>query len=224
MDEELKNSILACLYDSCSPVFIKNLLKTSYIEYVHEKLKLDLTSLCAKDPSSMSDPVYVLRNYSSFSAVLHYRIANNIFNSMELNESEACKRNFSAFISQRGKLKSGAEIHYEAKIGDSFILDHGYGTVIGQTSEIGSNCYILGGVVLGAIGISDNPTDKRHPTIGNNVEIGANSSVLGNLKIGNNVFIGPNCTIIKDIKNNEKVINKSYKNQMVITLKGEKIL
>ena len=64
---------------------------------------------------------------------------------------------------------SRAEIHPAATIGNNFVLDHGVGTVIGETSEIGDNAYILGGVILGASGISQNPSERRHPKIGDNV-------------------------------------------------------
>ena len=74
---------------------------------------------------------------------------------------------------------SGAEIHPAARIGRRFVLDHGYGTVIGETCEIGHDCYILCGVTLGARGIANNPDGKRHPRLGNNVEVGSGARVLG---------------------------------------------
>lgn len=99
-------------------------------------------------------------------------------------------------------MMSGIEIHPYAKIGSKFVIDHGFGVVIGETTEIGDRCYILGGVILGAYGIAGNSNQKRHPTIGNDVQIGSFSRIFGNINIGNNVVIGANCTIRSDIEDN----------------------
>lgn len=118
------------------------------------------------------------------------------------------KEYYAYLIFQRGKLKSGAEIHFKAKIGKRFILDHGYGTVFGDTTVIGNDCYILGGVTLGATGISRNSKAPRHPIVGNNVQVGCFSKVLGRINIGDNVFIGAGCTVTKDIPPNCRIVNK----------------
>ena len=115
------------------------------------------------------------------------------------------------------QLKSGADIHYRAKIGPRFVLDHGYNTVIGETTIIGSDSYILGSVVLGARGISGNPSSTRHPIIGNHVEVGAFSSILGNIHIGDYCFIGPNCTVVESIAPYSRVINQDYTAQIIET-------
>ncbi|MBN2010759.1 serine acetyltransferase [candidate division KSB1 bacterium] len=99
---------------------------------------------------------------------------------------------------------SGVEIHPGAKIGKGFFIDHGTGVVIGETGEIGDNCVLFHGVTLGGTG---HFKDKRHPTLENNVLIGANATVLGPVKVGDNVRIGaatviinrdvpPNCTVV----------------------------
>jgi serine O-acetyltransferase len=80
------------------------------------------------------------------------------------------------------------------------------GTVFGETAKIGDDCYILGGVTLGACGISNNINGKRHPTIGNRVQVGAFSRIFGTVNIGDDVFIGPHCTITEDISENSRVI------------------
>ena len=71
--------------------------------------------------------------------------------------------------------------------------------MIGETSIIGDDCYLLGGVTLGARGISSNPSVQRHPKIGNRVQIGAFASVLGFIDIGDDVLIGPGCIVTQDI-------------------------
>ncbi|MFC0691025.1 serine O-acetyltransferase [Paraburkholderia humisilvae] len=84
-------------------------------------------------------------------------------------------------------------------IGKRFILDHGVGTVVGETAVIGDDCYILGGVTLGAVGIAGNPPGKRHPVLGDRVEVGAFTRILGRVEIGDEVFIGPHCVITQDV-------------------------
>lgn len=112
-------------------------------------------------------------------------------------------------LTEQAKVSTGIEIHPAAKIGGSFVIDHGYGVVIGETATIGNNCYILQGVTLGGTKITKKITGKRHPSIGNNVEIGGFSKVLGNITVEDNVFIGPNCTITENIACNSAVKNKT---------------
>lgn len=162
-----------------------------------------------KDVAMKSNLVFVLQTSTSFKAVMHYRLANIILNSNKYNEDLVCAGSLAINISNRGKLLSGAEIHPAAKIGRRFVLDHGLCTVFGETTEVGDDCYILGGVILGARGISNNPIDKRHPTIGNRVQIGALSRVFGNVVVGDDVFIGPNCVVDKNIGSGCRVVAKS---------------
>lgn len=97
------------------------------------------------------------------------------------------------FISVLSRFWSGVEIHPGAKIGRCFFIDHGTGVVIGETAEIGHNCVFFHGVTLGGTG---HHTDKRHPTIGNNVLIGANATLLGPIMVGDNVKIGATSVVI----------------------------
>lgn len=96
-------------------------------------------------------------------------------------------------ISQIMRFLTGIEIHPGVKIGRGFFIDHGIGVVIGETAEIGKNCVLFHNVTLGGTG---KHKGKRHPTIGDNVLIGAGSILLGPIKIGNNVKIGANTFII----------------------------
>lgn len=172
-----------------------------------QNLYFDLLSFAKRDPASKGDPSIILHTYKSYEAVIYYRIANEILYSQELNEE--LKINFSRKISEYSKSRTGIEIHPGARIGEGFVIDHGNGTVIGETVEIGKNCYILQGVILGARGISSNPKGKRHPTMGDNVEIGAFSRVLGPITIGNNVMIAPFTIVLNDIPSNQKVVIKN---------------
>jgi len=110
-----------------------------------------------------------------------------------------------AILSKRGKFLSGAEIHFRSNIGNRFVIDHGFGTVIGETSVIGDDCYILGGVILGATGICDNPDEPRHPVIGSRVQIGAGTSIFGRVYIGDDVFIGSKCIVTWNIPEGSEV-------------------
>ena len=102
---------------------------------------------------------------------------------------------------------TGVEIHPGATIGPHFVIDHGFGTVIGETAFVGSDCYFLQGVILGSLGISSNPLGKRHPTIGNRVEIGAFSKILGPVSIGDDVKISPGCLVNFDVDSNSRVLS-----------------
>ena len=90
-------------------------------------------------------------------------------------------------FSQIGRFFTGIEIHPAAKIGPGFFIDHGMGVVIGETAEIGENCLLYQGVTLGG---ALERKRKRHPTLGNNVTVGAGAKILGAITIGNNAVIG----------------------------------
>ncbi len=103
-------------------------------------------------------------------------------------------------ISHISRILTGIEIHPGAKIGKNLFIDHGHGVVIGQTAIIGDNVVIYHGVTLGGRSAQK---IKRHPTIGNNVIIGAGAKIIGDVKIGDGAKIGPNAVILKDVAKNE---------------------
>lgn len=126
-------------------------------------------------------------------------------------------------ISQIMRFLTGIEIHPGAKIGKGLFIDHGFGIVIGETSEIGKNCVMYHNVTLGGTGKHQG---KRHPSIGNNCILGTGSILLGPMRIGNNVKIGAdtfvinknipdNCTVVgtpgKIVKLNNKRVNQELK-------------
>ncbi len=121
-------------------------------------------------------------------------------------------------ISQIMRFLTGIEIHPGAKIGKGFFIDHGMGTVIGETSEIGKNCVMFQNVTLGGTG---KEKGKRHPMIGDNVLIGAGSILLGPIKVGNNVKIGADTFIInKDIPDNCTIVGTPGR---IVKLNGKKV-
>jgi len=106
-------------------------------------------------------------------------------------------------ISQISRFITGIEIHPGAKIGKRFFIDHGMGVVIGETAIIGDDVLLYQGVTLGGTGLEKG---KRHPTIGNNVVIGAGAKVLGNIIVGDNSYIGANAVIINNVPPNSTVV------------------
>ncbi len=99
-------------------------------------------------------------------------------------------------ISHAGRFLTGIEIHPGARLGRRFVIDHGMGVVIGETAEVGDDVYIYHQVTLGGISTQ---LGKRHPTIGNNVIIGAGAKVLGAIQVGDNVRIGANAVVVSAV-------------------------
>lgn len=161
----------------------------------------DLLAYAERDPASGGRTELILGTYASFKAVLFHRLAHQVWLHDDLEDRLLIAHR----LANAGKLQSGVEIHPAARIGRRFVLDHGFGTVIGETCEIGDDCYLLSGVTLGACGIADNPGGKRHPKLGNGVEVGASARILGAVNIGDNVFISPACVITRDVPANTRV-------------------
>jgi len=121
-------------------------------------------------------------------------------------------------ISQISRFLTGIEIHPGAKIGQGLFIDHGMGIVIGETTEIGDNCLMFHNVTLGGTG---KHSGKRHPTVGNNVLIGANTTILGPCHIGDNCKIGSTTLIVNfDIPADSTVIGIPAK---IIKQNGQKV-
>lgn len=152
-----------------------------------ENLKYDLNKVMENDPAARSK-IEVFLLYPTIHALIAYRIAHYLYT----------KKLFflARLISQLSRFFTGIEIHPGATIGKGLVIDHGMGVVIGETAEIGDNVLLYHGVTLGGTG---KDKGKRHPTVGNNVVIGAGSKVLGPINIGNNVKIGANSVVLKDV-------------------------
>lgn len=146
------------------------------------------------DPAA-KNYLQILLTYPIIKVMFWYRIAH-FFHSK--------KRYFlSSLIMYRVRKKTGIEIHPGAVIGKNLFIDHGMGVVIGETSVIGDNCIIYQGAVLGGTGKEQG---KRHPTIKNNVMIGAGAIILGNIVIGENVKIGANAVVLGDVPPNSTIV------------------
>lgn len=146
-----------------------------------------------KDPSVKS-LLEVILLYPGFHALIFYRIAHFFY--------QIGFYFLARFISQLGRFMTQIEIHPGAKIGRRLVIDHGTGVVIGETAVIGDDVLIHHGVTLGA-----KTTEKgdRHPKLGNNIIVGVNAQIIGNIKIGDNAVIGASAVVVKEVKDNEIV-------------------
>ena len=145
------------------------------------------------DPAMRSTLEILL--YPSFWALGYHRVAHWFY-----------KHSFfwlARYISQRGRKRTGIEIHPGAQIGKFLFIDHGMGVVIGETSVIGDYVTIYHGVTLGGTG---KEKGKRHPSIGNNVVVGANAQVIGSFTVGDNSRIGAGSVVLKEVPPNSTVV------------------
>lgn len=126
-----------------------------------------------------------------------FRIASFLYRKLKL-------KLLASYIMYLVRKRTGIDIHPGATIGKRLFIDHGSGVVIGESTIIGDDCTIYQGATLGATGNAH--TYKRHPTLGNNVMVGAGAKVLGNIKIGNNVKIGAGTVVLEDVPDNKTIV------------------
>ena len=154
----------------------------------------DIAAAFRKDPAAVNI-MEVLTAYPGVQAILLHRIANFLYR-LEIPYVPR-------FLSHVNRSVTQIEIHPGAKIGTDFFIDHGGGVVIGETAEIGNNVTIYQGVTLGGTSMK---REKRHPTIGNDVVIGAGAIILGPVSIGNRVRIGANAVVTEDVPADSVVV------------------
>lgn len=159
----------------------------SLFDELREELSDSVQTVKSKDPAARSN-AEILLLYSGVHAIFAHRIAHRFYEKELYFPARA--------ISQLSRFLTGIEIHPGAKIGKGLFIDHGMGVVIGETTEIGDNCTIYQGVTLGGTG---KDVGKRHPTIGDNVMIGAGAKVLGPVNIGSDSKIASNAVVIHDV-------------------------
>ena len=154
----------------------------------------DLKAVLERDPAATS-VLEVILTYSGFHALISHRIAHWLYRwHVPL---------LPRLLSQSVRAMTGIEIHPAAKIGKGFFIDHGMGVVIGETAVIGDNVTLFQGVTLGGTG---KERGKRHPTIGNNVVVGAGAKILGNITVGDNVLIGANAVVLRSVPTDSTVV------------------
>lgn len=151
-------------------------------------------SIKQRDPAARNS-LEILLLYPGVYALIGYKISHFFYK---------IKFKFLArFVMNCTRFRTGIEIHPAAQIGKNLFIDHGMGVVIGETAVIGDNCTLYQGVTLGGTGKEHN---KRHPTLKNNVVVGAGAKVLGAITVGNNVKIGANSVVLKDIPDDCTVV------------------
>ena len=153
-----------------------------------ERLREDLTCILERDPAARN-AFEILTTYPGFHAVLAHRLTHRLWRA-DLKWS-------ARVIANVARLFTGIEIHPGARIGRRFFIDHGMGVVIGETAIIGDDCTLYHGVTLGGTRWEKG---KRHPTLGNDVVVGAGAKVLGPIELGDGVRIGSNAVVNKSVR------------------------
>ena len=161
---------------------------------VINKIKEDIKVIYDNDPAA-KNIFEVLFCYPGLQALISHRIAHKL----RYWHVPFIPR----FISYLTRIITGIEIHPGASIGNRFFIDHGEGVVIGETAIIGDDVLIYQQVTLGGTG---KESGKRHPTLGNNVIVGAGAKVLGNIKIGDHVRIGAGSVVVNDVPEHSTVV------------------
>lgn len=154
----------------------------------------DIKCVFDRDPAARN-MFEVLTTYPGLHAVLCHRLYHRLWN--------MGFKWLSRWLSALSRLLTGIEIHPGARIGNRFFIDHGMGVVIGETAEIGDDCTLYHGVTLGGTSWKKG---KRHPTLGNNVVIGAGAKVLGPITMGNDSRVGSNSVVLKDVPQGATVV------------------
>ena len=230
--KDVLDEMMSLVKDESAFLQLDNVKVTEMVYVLTQLVSDDIIALARKDPAALNSTDYVKKAYNSIRAVMHYRVANYIYllkdtvddyyeddeqDSFLIEEISQFKQMYvdrARRVSESGKAKTQIEIHPAASIGRHFVIDHGVGTVIGETCEIGDNCYLLQGVILGAAGIGNNPTGKRHPTLGDDVEVGACARIIGPITIGHHSKINSYSVVLNDIPPYSTV---SIVNQLQIT-------
>lgn len=161
---------------------------------VFRTLYEDIKTVLDRDPAARNS-LEVFFCYSGFHALTMHRVSHWLW----------CHKlkSFARFNAMLARFFTGVEIHPAAKIGRRFFIDHGMGVVIGETAEVGDDVTIYHGVTLGGVSLKK---EKRHPTIGNNVIIGAGAKVLGPFKVGDRVRIGANSVVLHEVPDDATVV------------------
>jgi serine O-acetyltransferase len=161
---------------------------------IFKRLREDLDAFIARDPAARSK-LEIILCYSGFHAILIHRVTRRLWRwRWHL---------LARLVGQIGRFLTGIEIHPGARIGPRFVIDHGYGVVIGETSEIGADVTLYQGVTLGgtspAIDSRSQVCVKRHPTLKDGVILGSGAQVLGPITIGEGARVGANSVVTRDV-------------------------
>ena len=157
-------------------------------------LRRDIRTVLERDPAARSG-LEVLLCYPGVHALAVHRLAHRLWHGGFTTLARG--------VSHLGRFLTGIEIHPAARLGAGLFIDHGMGVVIGETAEIGENVTLLQGVTLGGTSLK---REKRHPTLGNNVVVGAGAKVIGAFTIGDNSRIGAGSVVVREVPTNSVVV------------------
>jgi len=165
---------------------------------IGSRIIADYKAVFERDPAARTffGPLEVILLYSGFHAVFFHRVSHFFHQILHIPI-------IPRLVSQLMRFLTGIEIHPGADLGGGFFIDHGMGVVIGETTIVGKNATIYQGVTLGGTG---KDRGKRHPTLGDNVVVGAGAKVLGNITIGSGVRVGAGSVVVHDIPDNCTVV------------------
>ena len=161
-----------------------------------EHIRADFKIIQERDPAARSW-LEIMVCYPGFQALCIHRLSHSVWKSPILMKLAA------RCLSQISRILTGVEIHPGARIGHSVFIDHGMGVVIGETAEIGNRCLLYQGVTLGGTG---KESGKRHPTLAENVVVGAGAKILGAIRVGTNTRIGAGSVVVRDVDNDCTVV------------------
>ena len=159
-----------------------------------ERIREDLKCVFERDPAARN-AVEVITTYPGFHAVMAHRVSHRLWN--------AGWKWLARWLSTLARWLTGVEIHPAATIGRRFFIDHGMGVVVGETAVIGDDCTLYHGVTLGGTSWKKG---KRHPTLGNDVVVGAGAKVLGPINLADGARVGSNAVVVKDVPANATVV------------------
>ena len=159
-----------------------------------DALRRDIQTVRERDPAARSSLEVVLC-YPGVHALALHRVAHGLWRTGWLTAAR--------FVSHVARFATGIEIHPAARLGEGLFIDHGMGVVIGETAEVGKNVTLLQGVTLGGTSLK---REKRHPTLGDNVVVGAGAAIIGALTIGDNSRIGAGSVVVRDVPPNAVVV------------------
>jgi serine O-acetyltransferase len=159
-----------------------------------KNIRSDIAAVKERDPACRRS-LDVILSYPGFHALFFHRIAHKIWG--------WGFKSLARFISHISRMLTGIEIHPAVKVGKGLFIDHGMGVVIGETTEIGENVTLYQGVTLGGVSLKK---EKRHPTLRDNVVVGAGAKVLGPFEVGENSRIGSNSVVVKAVPPNSTVV------------------
>ena len=159
-----------------------------------ERIRRDVRTVLERDPAARS-ALEVALCYPGVHAIWIHRVAHGLWRAGWLLAAR--------WVSHLGRFLTGVEIHPAAVLGAGLFIDHGMGVVIGETAEVGENVSILQGVTLGGTSLK---REKRHPTVGDNVVIGAGAKILGGFTIGAGSRIGAGSVVVREVPANCVVV------------------